>query len=841
MVIKSGDVSSNSSRWFFNNKSAQVTVFIIIGIIILFVFAGIMFFTKTITKQEILVAEEPVVADVPSAFKPIQLYTESCILEIGKKGLLILGEQGGYIYPDSVGKFSVSEPTDADGIDLEPLKIPYWHYNALSNSEKKVVYTSLKPELYLKDDPAMSIEAQLSRFVEERLDTCLDDYNVFNRQGFEVQVINSDAKAVDVKVGEASVNFLLEMKVNSFKGTSENLMEMFYVSIPLNLKSYYEVADKINTAQQDNFYLEKQGMELITVYSKVDPEYLPPVSDVGYELFAPFSWNENNVKESFKGLLTSYVPMLRYLGSNNFYYHVYPEGNLLAQKFVDNMVLPLLGAESLSVNFDYFGWEPYFKTNSDSEGTIRPEHIFIKFNVLSFSQQRYETHYDASYPVMVSIKDEYAFSGEGYNFVFAMESNIRNNKPAISGQEKISYPKTNDPIACDENQKNTELIKTVVVDSFSKEPIELVKIGFSIPELTDCEIGMTDSSGVVESKYPAAYGGVINFINPEYLIGFYPINTYEYKDTPLVVGYSTAGAEGKVIELHKLKEIDISVKKKDFKKCVTPLICEELDILIYEETTCEKGSRTCFFDTGLDAFLGEPAIEMEANGSLGKYLEYHFINKEKGLTKNEEAIIIMERVAGFNDEIIEDDFVVTINLAGNDTQNVNLVPGIYKVSGYVTLNNEVLIPKEERCSRYDVLLWESEKCFDIDEVIMDQYVTGNLEWNTKETYLTITPDDLYTSKELTFYLPSQDILSVPLQLKGKKNVVTVESGVEAASAYVTVIYGSVSTIENVVDYFGDGGEFAIPSRIVEDMQVPGRISEIANDPGLRAALNPKFS
>ena len=197
----------------------------------------------------------------------------------------------------------------------------------------------------------------------------------------------------------------------------------------------------------------------------------------------------------------------------------------------------------------------------------------------------------------------------------------------------------------------------------------------------------------------------------------------------------------------------------------------------------------------------------------------------------------MERVAGFNNEIIEDDFVVTMGVSGNNTQNVNLVPGIYKVSGYVSLNNEVIIPKEERCSRYDILLWESEKCFDIDEIIMDQYVTGNLEWNTKTTYLTITPEDLYTSNELTFYLPTQDILSIPLQLKGKKSVVTVESGVEAAFT----VYGAVSTVENVVNYSGDGDEYAIPTRIVEDMQIPARISDVANEPEMRAALNPKFS
>ena len=152
MAVKSGGVNSSFSRgvskcvssrssssascFWFKGKSAQITVFIIIGIVILFTFAGIMYFTKTITKKDILTAAEPSLADVPTAFKPLSTYTESCINSVAKKGLLVLGEQGGYIYPDTVGKYSVINPTDADGINLEPLKVPYWHYNIETNSKK---------------------------------------------------------------------------------------------------------------------------------------------------------------------------------------------------------------------------------------------------------------------------------------------------------------------------------------------------------------------------------------------------------------------------------------------------------------------------------------------------------------------------------------------------------------------------------------------------------------------------------------------------------------------------------------------------------------------------------
>ncbi len=804
MVLKSGGVSSNSSRGNHLNKKGQVTIFIIIGIIILFTFAGIMYFTKTVTKQDILIAAEPSLSEVPSAFKPINTYTESCINQLGKKGLLILGEQGGYIYPDLVGKYSVSNPTNSDGINLEPLKVPYWHYNVQPNGANKITYSSLKPELFYDDDPKMSIEAQLSRYVEEKLEECLDDYSPFTSQGFEVTIVNKDAKEVDVKIGESSVGFLLEMEVKAKKGESETTIHKFYQKILLDLKHYYDTASLIAETQQEKYILERHGLELISIYSHKDPQYFPPISDVDYQLFSPYSWDEAGLKIKFKDLLVSYVPLIRFLGSSNFYYQTFPDGNRLAQKIIDNSVIPLMGAENLQVSFDYFAWEPYFKANSNDEGKIEPEHIFVNYGPLSFAQQRYETHYDASYPVLVTVKDEYAFNGEGYNLVFALESNIKNNRPAVSGDVIEPYTPKISPPTCGEEHKDTELIKTIVVDSFSKEPVEMVKIGFTIPEQTECEIGITDDDGVVEEKYPAAYGGVINFANADYLTGYYPINTYGV-DEPSIVGFAAANVEGRVIELHRKKSIKVAVKKKEFKKCITPLVCDEYDALVYKDISCKKARKACFFNTEQDLFLGDPVIEFEADGSLTKYNDYTFIRKEKDLFDEEEAVLMLERVRGFNEGFIEEDFFTSINVRGNEIEEVDLVPGIYKVSGFLTLNREIIIPDDKRCFSYDILTREEQECMDFEGQVLENYVTGNLNWGMPATFLEITPEDLYTANQITFYMPAQDILSIPEKYKVKGG--TTVSGI-----------------------------------IAEDMRVPGMISNVsAVIPDIRAALEPIYS
>ena len=62
----------------------------------------------------------------------------------------------------------------------------------------------------------------------------------------------------------------------------------------------------------------------------------------------------------------------------------------------------------------------------------------------------------------------------------------------------------------------------------------------------------------------------MNFIKEDYLIDFYPIDTYQYEDQSAIIGYAAEDYPEKVIELHKFKSIKVSVKKKNLEKCLTP-------------------------------------------------------------------------------------------------------------------------------------------------------------------------------------------------------------------------------------------------------------------------------
>ncbi|MBI2669316.1 hypothetical protein HYX14_05740 [Candidatus Woesearchaeota archaeon] len=729
------------------DRKGQVTIFIIIGIVILFTFAGVTYVTKKVVKEKVTAEGEPVIAQVPQEFQPIQTYTENCLSQVGIKGLHILGQQGGYLYPELVGTYSATNPTDADGLNLEPLKVPYWHYNVKPNAELVVQFATLQPKLYNKEDPVLSIEAQLSRFVEEKLADCLQEYAPFTQQGFTVELPEQSeeigGREVQVIIGDNTVNFWLEMPLTARRGTAEQKMEQFYVKVPLELKKYYETAAELADVERTASFIERQALDLISSYGGVAVDKLPPMEAMTFDLIPTVYWSEAEIKERMKGLLVSYVPVLRYLASRDFYRFDYRKGAVaelsdLHQKNYDNTIIPLEKGSGLEVSFDYFGWELYFDAN-DKSGQIGPSSTPVNYYALQFATQHYYTTYDLSYPVLITIRDPAALKGEGFTFLFALEATIRNNEIPRSG-EVLPPPivALGKSMVCD--KRNTELIKTVVVDSFTKEPLEAVQIGFSVPEQGDCVMGLTDAHGGLAVKYPAVYGGVGSVVKAEYLTNFYPLDTYHYKETPGVIGYAVAGWTEKVMEMHKLRTIKVDVKKKNLEKCVG-VKCTTQGLFGGEEL-----------------YSYTPTILKEKH-------RWVFSNSVQNLNEKEDATIMLRRVGDLNPFVLGDELMASAQLKGKAEAEVQLVPGLYEVTGLVTSTEPVAIPKGERCTSG---ITEAVACFDVDgccftfqEQVLDSLLVGQVSWDTPKTYVKITPEQLYGSDKITFYVLGFDEKNVP--------------------------------------------------------------------------------
>ncbi len=759
-------------------QKAQITLIIIIGIVLLFVFAGVLFIINKTTSDKFEKQKEVIISKVPQEFNPIKAFTEDCLQSVAEKGLILLGQQGGYIYPDLAGEFKKEAPTESAGIAFEPAKIPYWWYVSSKNPEPKITYSSLQPGLkkpIQKAEEEMTIEKQLARYVQEKLnEECLKDYASFKEAGFTVKAGKMETA---VSVNPGGVGVYLDYPLEISKGEVKSNPEKFYIDVPLELQKIYAMASLITEAEKNFSFLERQEMDFYQVFSGVDVNKLPPTSATTFEFVGTTYWNKPTVEERLKEMLSSYTPMLRVLGSNNFFRYEYPSTIKypeLVQKIYDNNILPLNGAEGLEVRFDYLGWEPYYDVNSDGD-TIKPNDIFLQYSILNFGMQNYNTVYDLSWPVLVTVTDPAAFGGKGYSFSFALESNIRNNKPAQPEQVLPStIGTTAKSMLCDKEKMKAGPLVFKLVDSYTQEPLEKVQLSFSLPQQDTCVIGQTDSKGKLAEKFPAAYGGVANFIKQDYLINYYPLDTYKLKNKTTLIGYAAVGGStiAEPIALHRIKTINATIKKLNLNKCV---------------------AGECY-PSGIP-FKGEPVYSFNPKMVESGKHSYHLAAGAQLLKETEQGLVTLRKVEDIREGAFSQDFTSAVTVSEAGIQEIRLVPGVYEVTGNLILNEELVIPKEERCSP-NVFLWWGSECFTLDEIRMEKFPEGMLQWDEKKVYLRITPEDLYSSKMITFYLPSQNLKAVP----AKEH-----------------------------------------KRVVEDLQVMGELGNITKLPNVRAALEPRWS
>ena len=129
------------------NKKAQITIFLIIGVVILIV-AGVFIYLRQPVDEVTL---ETSVEKVPLELKPIQNFVESCLNKVSKEALILIGSHGGYIdmLDDSFTSESFNidtvNPTSADAATLTinpSTHVAYWWLLESPNDCRNCIYTS---------------------------------------------------------------------------------------------------------------------------------------------------------------------------------------------------------------------------------------------------------------------------------------------------------------------------------------------------------------------------------------------------------------------------------------------------------------------------------------------------------------------------------------------------------------------------------------------------------------------------------------------------------------------------------------------------------------------------
>ncbi len=247
-------------------KRGQITVYIIIGMVILFL-AILFFYLRGTTEkaegmQELIRAQE-----IPDEIKPITTYVTTSLDTAAREGLYLVGMQGGCIYEDQGGltydntktifydEHNVSYGINKQETEYLSFYQPYppeypWDSPNPVNKFPYIVGTLNINSGYFGDynlpplnGSGPSIKSQLEYFITSYLQKNIN-LTIFSEQGFD---ITAGEMNVSVVIGKNDVTAFLTYPLTITKKSTNELTNIsyFYTNPQIRLRTIYNLAHEI--------------------------------------------------------------------------------------------------------------------------------------------------------------------------------------------------------------------------------------------------------------------------------------------------------------------------------------------------------------------------------------------------------------------------------------------------------------------------------------------------------------------------------------------------------------------------------------------------------------------
>jgi hypothetical protein len=612
-------------------RKGQITLFIVIGLVLV-IAGGLFIFLRVRTTEQGLQGQLSEITDVSTDFQPVYDYVDNCIKETSETGLRLLGQRGGFIYPERNGIVSGGGVTDYNAVRMAPnWVIPYWFHLTSDNRCTGDCQFSIVPgaKVFLhKTTDGVSVESQLEDYLNEKLGECIGDFEILEDQGFDIQVIG--ALDPTVQVLEEEVLFTVDYPIRASLGDSVEDITSYIVKEPVNLNKIWEIGTMITVMESEYKFLERLALNLIVAYGGLEKE-IPPMYDMAFEFGSEKTWPKKLVQLNVKEQIARHIQYLKVYGTKNYEEFNFPGNNFKEHMLNEGMTIP--GDDSWSdiiVDFDYLGWEPYIDLNCENE-ICKPESMSVDMLAL-FGIQKYNFLFDVSFPTKVTLKDDQAFNNQGYIFNFMLEGNVRDNRALLTEYVPIEITGIESgTMVCDQDKRNSGEVEMMVED-ISNSPIADVEVSFNCG--TDsCYIGSTNSAGKLTSKLPICMGGLVTFAKEDYLRISSPIST----------------------DLNREDTIDIEM---------TPIITTNF---IVKKSLLTRGSSNIFSPV------------------------HSTFTKPLNLSLNDSALITLVR----HGTIYEQPYSTAVDFfGGSPKQQIEIAPGVYQINLDLYHVGDVVFPPE---------------------------------------------------------------------------------------------------------------------------------------------------
>ncbi len=720
-----------------NNKKAQVTVFILAGMIFVII-AGVSFFLMS----ESNLIDDSFVTDVSPELRSLNFFVQNCIEQTSIEGLKIISKNGGYIHPLDGMRLS-PETHKTDVVVDGPNKLPYWYYY----DEHSKSFSSKSPPLF-RADGSDSIQEQLEGYVESNLGFCLDNFKLFADR-FE---ISSEDPQVDIMITDSGLSIDTFMPVTASSSVDiVHSLENFYVEVPTIFKRMYSFASDVSRTQALTGFLERPVLEAIFTYSGVGRE-LPPPYEV--ELFSSSGdyWMREPVHDFIKRNVLSKVSKLQILYTQNFELSTSANENFKSnfkEVSMQDIIEPSDDYIDFTINFMHpMNTNPYIQVGSGGSimrpDSAEPDFAGIFSRLLGAAVRVYRFNYDMSYPVIARICEEESFGGKGLCFYFSLEGNIRFNEPFLpstvdygdlfghtTGESDFVDFK-------DVNQYVDKIVEFDVVDKYDGSAINDVMVYYSCGSEVFVD-RIYESGGISKfrGKLPfCAAGGRIILRKTGYHSAVFDWNNREdssYADLP-------------DMEMYRTVDIPFDVFKRDHLASFGSDSLSEMDQVILQISQLKSYAAGDDFPLIQTFVLGNSSV-----------IDDDFSDVMVSLL-SDSVDSVDDEIAGYAlQNILEGEMELSDldNLDRPTLHSMSLIPGEYEISlTYIMSGSPALnIPPEKRyvCVNGDV--GEDGFCF----IELSSYVLPEINmpsWVVSEiNYIWEIDEEIYDAEALQFYVP----------------------------------------------------------------------------------------
>ena len=427
-------------------KRGQITVYVILGIVIVAALVGVFLLRGYITKSEF--EREAEKFKVNNDFVPIYNSYTDCVESITKDGIDILASQGGYI---KIPRYEyVTNPlvpfsNKLDFFGNNNIEIAYWFYETGNGIQTEKIPT------------LDEMQQSLSEYINDNLFFCTSNFTDYN------EYIINDFKNFNTKVQITDNNIFVKVLSNfnvDYKGVNQKFDDL-KISVDSSLGYLYSKAIELYNKEKQEDYFEEKTIDYLIIYDDI------PYSGESFNC-NPRVWSKQNIEKDFKEILEVNTDAIGKI--NDPYYKID------------------LGDSNLDTSFIYRKEWPFFMEINGGDEILKEESAFgensqaANFLTALFCLNNYHFIYDIKYPVLAILNKN------GLDFQFAFEVIVDNNQPKYNSLGMESLPEVNNKI-CD--AKNT-LVNLYAIDYETEKYLDDVNFKFSCVG-TSCDIGKTSS------------------------------------------------------------------------------------------------------------------------------------------------------------------------------------------------------------------------------------------------------------------------------------------------------------------------------------------------------------